>query len=237
MPDYAVIALGGKQYRVREGERLLVDRLAEEARRQLPARVARRRATRTGIADGGTVTATVEEHLLGKKILRLHVQAEAQLAQAPGAPLPPLARQHRVHPAERGVEEMAHKKGGGSSRNGRDCNPKMLGVKVFGGQVVPAGSIIVRQRGTRFRARRRHRHRPRPHHLRHGDRPRGVHQRPQGAPHLRAPRGDGRRLKVRGRARALHRPGPDPRRGRPRRQRLPVVPARAASPAGRPRRR
>ena len=45
---------------------------------------------------------------------------------------------------------MAHKKGGGSSRNGRDSKPKMLGVKVFGGQVVPAGSIIVRQRGTRF---------------------------------------------------------------------------------------
>jgi large subunit ribosomal protein L27 len=46
---------------------------------------------------------------------------------------------------------MAHKKGGGSSRNGRDSNSKRLGVKVFGGEVVPAGSIIVRQRGTRFR--------------------------------------------------------------------------------------
>jgi large subunit ribosomal protein L27 len=46
---------------------------------------------------------------------------------------------------------MAHKKGGGSSRNGRDSTSKRLGVKVFAGQVVPAGSIIVRQRGTRFR--------------------------------------------------------------------------------------
>ena len=45
---------------------------------------------------------------------------------------------------------MAQKKGGGSTRNGRDSNPKMLGVKVFGGQVVSAGSIIVRQRGTKF---------------------------------------------------------------------------------------
>jgi large subunit ribosomal protein L27 len=45
---------------------------------------------------------------------------------------------------------MAHKKGVGSSRNGRDSNPKMLGVKRFGGQVVKAGSIIVRQRGTRI---------------------------------------------------------------------------------------
>ena len=46
---------------------------------------------------------------------------------------------------------MAHKKGLGSSRNGRDSNPKMLGVKVFAGQEVSGGEIIVRQRGTRFR--------------------------------------------------------------------------------------
>ncbi len=45
---------------------------------------------------------------------------------------------------------MAHKKAGGSSRNGRDSESKRLGVKVFGGQTVKAGSIIVRQRGTRF---------------------------------------------------------------------------------------
>ena len=45
---------------------------------------------------------------------------------------------------------MAHKKGGGSTRNGRDSKPKMLGGKVFGGQSIPAGSIIVRQRGTKF---------------------------------------------------------------------------------------
>ena len=47
---------------------------------------------------------------------------------------------------------MAHKKGLGSSRNGRDSNPKMLGVKVFAGETVDGGEIIVRQRGTRFRA-------------------------------------------------------------------------------------
>jgi large subunit ribosomal protein L27 len=46
---------------------------------------------------------------------------------------------------------MAHKKGLGSSRNGRDSNPKMLGVKLFSGQDVKAGMIIVRQRGTRFK--------------------------------------------------------------------------------------
>jgi large subunit ribosomal protein L27 len=45
---------------------------------------------------------------------------------------------------------MAQKKGGGSTRNGRDSQPKMLGVKKFGGETISAGSIIVRQRGTRF---------------------------------------------------------------------------------------
>ena len=45
---------------------------------------------------------------------------------------------------------MAHKKAGGSSRNGRDSNPKMLGVKIYGGEVINPGNVIVRQRGTKF---------------------------------------------------------------------------------------
>jgi len=45
---------------------------------------------------------------------------------------------------------MAHKKAGGSTRNGRDSNPKMLGVKRYGGQKVKIGEILIRQRGTRF---------------------------------------------------------------------------------------
>ena len=45
---------------------------------------------------------------------------------------------------------MAQKKGGGSTRNGRDSKPKMLGVKAYGGELISAGSIIVRQRGTKF---------------------------------------------------------------------------------------
>ena len=47
---------------------------------------------------------------------------------------------------------MATKKAGGSTKNGRDSNPKMLGVKMYGGQSVTAGNIIVRQRGTKFHA-------------------------------------------------------------------------------------
>lgn len=46
---------------------------------------------------------------------------------------------------------MAHKKGGGSSKNGRDSNAQRLGVKTFGGQSITAGSILVRQRGTKFK--------------------------------------------------------------------------------------
>lgn len=45
---------------------------------------------------------------------------------------------------------MAHKKGAGSTRNGRDSNPQYLGVKAYGGEAVTAGSIIIRQRGTKF---------------------------------------------------------------------------------------
>ena len=47
---------------------------------------------------------------------------------------------------------MAHKKGGGSTRNGRDSKPKMLGVKRYGGQLIKGGTIIIRQRGTKIHA-------------------------------------------------------------------------------------
>lgn len=68
MPDYAVIAVGGKQYRVSEGERLLVDRLSvDEGETFAPSVLAVGEGT--GISDGGAVTARVEEHLLGKKVV------------------------------------------------------------------------------------------------------------------------------------------------------------------------
>jgi large subunit ribosomal protein L27 len=51
----------------------------------------------------------------------------------------------------REFSRMAHKKGQGSSRNGRDSNPQMLGIKLFGGQLAKPGSILCRQRGTRWR--------------------------------------------------------------------------------------
>lgn len=67
MPNYAVIALGGKQYRVREGETLLVDRIAEDEGATIAPRVLAT-GDDEGIADGGAVTATVEEHVLGTKL-------------------------------------------------------------------------------------------------------------------------------------------------------------------------
>ena len=79
---------------------------------------------------------------------------------------------------------MAHKKGLGSSRNGRDSQAKRLGVKVFAGQNVTGGEIIVRQRGTRFKPGPGVGHRPRRHDLRHARRHGRVQDRPQGPRHL-----------------------------------------------------
>ncbi len=69
---------------------------------------------------------------------------------------------------------MAHKKAGGSTRNGRESHSKRLGVKRFGGEQVLAGNILVRQRGTRVRAGRERRHRHGPHPVRAGQRPGAV---------------------------------------------------------------
>ncbi len=67
---------------------------------------------------------------------------------------------------------MAHKKAGGSSRNGRDSQAKRLGVKAFGGELVPAGQIIVRQRGTQVHPGDNVGIGPRPHAVRESDRAR-----------------------------------------------------------------
>src|SRR4029078_7034664 len=72
---------------------------------------------------------------------------------APARPAPARAARPRPalpRPAQRGRTEMAHKKGASSSRTGRDSNAQRLGVKRFGGQLVGAGEILVRQRGTHF---------------------------------------------------------------------------------------
>src|SRR5262249_47638190 len=79
---------------------------------------------------------------------RVHVQVEGQ----PASPLGPSpeAGEDRDHEDREGLIDMSKTKGGGSTKNGRDSESKRLGVKVFDGGVVTAGSIIVRQRGTRI---------------------------------------------------------------------------------------
>ena len=69
---------------------------------------------------------------------------------------------------------MAHKKAGGSSRNGRDTEGRRLGIKKFGGEAVIAGNIILRQRGTKWKPGPQCGPRPRPHDLRAGRRQGGV---------------------------------------------------------------
>jgi large subunit ribosomal protein L27 len=120
---YAVIKTGGKQYKVAAGEKIKVEQIA----------------------------ADVGQEIVIDQVLAVGNGAELKV----GAPLVAGAT---VNAADRRGERlkehgtMAQKKGGGSTRNGRDSKPKMLGVKVFGGQAINAGSIIVRQRGTKFHA-------------------------------------------------------------------------------------
>lgn len=76
MPDYAVIALSGKQYTVRKGERLLVDRLAHEPGDNFSPTVLATGVSGETLTDGGTVTATVEEHILGPKLIAFMYRAK-----------------------------------------------------------------------------------------------------------------------------------------------------------------
>ena len=240
MSGYAIISLGGKQYRVQEGEWLLVDRLKVDEGKTFEPRVLLVGGNGApDLAPSATVTARVVGHELGEKIrigkykkrtgykrhnghrsrlTRIEIEsigaggaakscgaAEAEPRRADGeggeaeaeheaggegrgegsAGLPDgfasmtiaeitglrpagarpsrggtrgravrqgaQGRDHGARIGTRGEELMAHKKGLGSSRNGRDSNPQMLGVKMFAGQDVSSGMILVRQRGTRFR--------------------------------------------------------------------------------------
>ena len=200
---YAIVKFGGKQYRVQEGEYLLVDRLAVDENKTFHPEVLF--VGGDGQAElspkGVQVTAKVLAHEKGKKILigkykkrtgyKRHNGFRASLsrvadrvdrqegdpgrrpegrgcrgeqgcvigsrggAEAEGRCFDHCCSEEAGRAQDHDDEEeggvMAHKKGLGSSRNGRDSNPKMLGVKIFAGQDVKAGMILVRQRGTRFR--------------------------------------------------------------------------------------
>src|SRR5205085_1931902 len=128
------------QYVVREGERLVVDRVgAEEGKTFQPGVLFVGGDGKGQLAPSTSVTARVIGHVRGEKV-----------RTGKRRPKSGYRRQTGVRAAV-GRNEMAHKKGVGSSRNGGDSNPKMIGVKIFSGQDVKAGMIIVRQRGTKFR--------------------------------------------------------------------------------------
>ena len=111
------------------------------------------------MVEGAKVKATVTRQAKGRKVIIFKYRPSKRYRRKKG---------HRQHYTRLRIDEivrvgrrmpgkalkgmkMAHKKGGGSSRNGRDSNSKRLGVKRFDGEMVTSGSILVRQRGTKFK--------------------------------------------------------------------------------------
>ena len=163
MSTYAIVKTGGKQYRVHQGLTLLVERLPVADGESVALRPLLY-VDGASVLDGEdlarvSVEARVVAHERGPKLRivkfkpkrgykrRTGHRQELTRLEVTSIGLAPRARAPR-RPRRRA---MAHKKGLGSSRNGRDSNAKRLGVKVFAGEAVTGGEIIVRQRGTRFK--------------------------------------------------------------------------------------
>ena len=171
--------LGGKQYRVREGECLLVDRVPHDEGKTFhpdlsllggdgEPKLGDGAEGRAGDREGRGARARQEgDRRQAPPPHRAIAGATATAAACPGSRSSRSGRRQRARadgeedpPAKkpaakkrrRGEEAMAHKKGLGSSKNGRDSESKRLGVKIFDGQEIKAGMIVVRQRGTRFRS-------------------------------------------------------------------------------------
>ena len=152
---YAVIKTGGKQYKVCQGEVLRVEKLDAEAGSEVEIpevlMVVDNTQTKIGrpIVEAATVRAQILEHGRGKKIVVMKKKRRKGYK---------VKRGHRQPFTTLEIKEisvygdliMAHKKAGGSSRNGRDSKGQRRGVKRFGGQIVKAGNILVRQLGTKF---------------------------------------------------------------------------------------
>ena len=152
--SYAVIKTGGKQYRVEEGQTLLVERLPDEPGATVDLAPLLLAGDGDPVLDAAKlakspVKAEIVGHERGKKLRVFKFKPKRGYRRRTGH------RQEltrlRDHQDREVANYMAHKKGLGSSRNGRDSNAKRLGVKVFAGQTVTGGEIIVRQRGTRFK--------------------------------------------------------------------------------------
>ncbi len=164
---YAVVKTGGKQYRVAEGDTIQVEKLAGEVGDTIVLKdvllVVDGDDVRLGrpTVDAAAVSAKILDHDRHRKVIvykykrRKHYRRKAGhrqhytalkitaiVAPADAAPAPAATAS--------GGDAMAHKKGQGSTRNGRDSNPQHRGVKKYGGEPVRAGNIIVRQLGTRI---------------------------------------------------------------------------------------
>ena len=177
---YAIVRCGGRQEKVVLDEVVTVDKLPGEVGSSItlpallvvdgdrvisdPAEVGRYQVTAdiVGDAAGPKINMIQYRNKTGYRRRLGHRQrytqvritgigAEAKAADAMAAgPRAPGPRPPAPRPPRRRRTEMAHKKGASSSRNGRDSKAQRLGVKRYGGQVVNAGEIIVRQRGTHF---------------------------------------------------------------------------------------
>ena len=152
---YAVVRVGGQQYKVRAGDEIVVDRVAAEEGKSVTYDTLAVR-TESGEFDGTPPSSQGHGH--GRRAhprqedQGLHLQAQDHVQEDARPSQPPLRLTiESITSRSRRRRRVAHKKGAGTSRNGRDSERKRLGVKAFAGQVVPAGSIIVRQRGTKFR--------------------------------------------------------------------------------------
>jgi ribosomal protein L21/ribosomal protein L27 len=156
---YAVIRTGGKQYRVTQGQSLRVEKLVGEPGQKVTfseVLLSGEGATvkvGTPMVAGAQVEATIVAQDRAKKIIVFKFRRRKNYRRKQGHRQPytelridainALSRHHE----ERQRSAMAHKKGAGSTRNGRDSNSQKRGIKVYGGQEVLAGNIIIRQVG------------------------------------------------------------------------------------------
>ena len=153
---YAVIKTGGKQYRVASGEKIKVEQIAADVGQEIVIdqvlAVGNGSEIKVGtpLVSGATVKATVVAHGKHDKVRIFKMRRRKHYQKRQGHRQQFTELQIGAIAGSAGAVEMAQKKGGGSTRNGRDSQPKMLGVKAFGGELISAGSIIVRQRGTKF---------------------------------------------------------------------------------------
>ncbi len=108
-------------------------------------------AVGTPLVAGAKVQATVVSQVQGPKLVVFKYKPKKRYRVEEGTPPGLYPPAYRLDYVLKGELTMAHKKGGGSSRNGRDSNSQRLGVKVFSGQRVRSGAILVRQRGTHIK--------------------------------------------------------------------------------------